>query len=192
LNLPEKLAGTVGRCKHCNGRVEVPIPTIIAPEPKHDFYDHISACLDAAKRGAPYDHGYVQPDSSRVLGAGKTGKLLAIAVILVVIVILGGFLASRMRRSEESQNKYKTQECRNAFIAAQEAVKGKIKYPSTVKFPSFEVSSVLGPYANGAYMVSGYCDTQNETGMAIRTNYRCTMRFREGKWQCDFIGLIDR
>ncbi len=192
LNLPDKFAGTVGRCKHCKQRVVVPVQPIIAPAPGQDLFDHLSACVDAAKRGKTFDHDWVPRESPRMPITLKWKPVLGFALAVFVLILLGGYCTIHMRQAKEAGEKARIEQCRKAYMGAQDIVKGAIKYPDTLKFPPFESSSVLGPFKNGKFTVSGYCDTTNDLGKKVRTNYTCTVRLQDAVWQCDSINLIER
>lgn len=61
-----------------------------------------------------------------------------------------------------------------AFLHCQDAVKKRLKAPSTAKFPRYERGIV---YANVGmrYTVNSYVDSQNGFGAMLRTNYTCEL-----------------
>jgi hypothetical protein len=126
-----------------------------------------------------------------MLYALRWKTIMGLALLLLMAVLLAGYASIQMGRAKDAREKARKEQSRKAYVGAQDAVRGAIKHPSTLEFPAFELASVLGPYGNGKYIVSGYCDTTNETGKKLRTNYRCTVRLENGVWQCDSINLTE-
>jgi hypothetical protein len=68
-----------------------------------------------------------------------------------------------------------------AYVYAEEAVKKKLKSPSTAIFPYFDTSS-LSKSSDGSYTISSYVDSQNSFGATVRSQWNCKMKPVSGGW----------
>lgn len=69
----------------------------------------------------------------------------------------------------------------SAYVYAEEAVKQKLKSPSTAKFPYYDTDS-LSKSSDGSYTISSYVDSQNSFGAMIRSQWSCKMKPVSGGW----------
>lgn len=67
-----------------------------------------------------------------------------------------------------------------AFIAAQDYVKPRLKSPASAKFASKAESTVVN-HGEGKYLVRSYVDSQNAFGAMIRTEYFCDIITADGE-----------
>ena len=70
----------------------------------------------------------------------------------------------------------------DAWVCAQDVVKGKLKSPSTAKFCSYSPDRVAD-LGNNKYKITGYVDAQNSFGAMIRKNFTVTLTFTESGYK---------
>jgi len=77
----------------------------------------------------------------------------------------------------------------NAYEAAQEFIKHRLKSPSTAVFP--RASDVRITKQDDAWSINGYYDAQNSFGAMLRGEYVCRVKYLgAGEWEeVDFLSL---
>ena len=66
----------------------------------------------------------------------------------------------------------------DAWNCAQDAVKYRLKSPSTAKFPAYSASYV-SDLGNNRYRISAHVDAQNSFGATIRQSFTVTLTLTE-------------
>ncbi|EAQ96144.1 hypothetical protein [Congregibacter litoralis] len=68
-----------------------------------------------------------------------------------------------------------------AFTLCERAMKASLRTPATADFASMSASNVQHA-GNGVYRVLSHVDAQNGFGAQIRTQYICSIEYRNGDW----------
>ena len=72
-----------------------------------------------------------------------------------------------------------------ALRVSQEIVKAQLLSPGYILFSS-EAETTLDELEPGRFRVRGFVDYKGQSGMAIRTNYTCVLRYgARGQWQLE-------
>jgi hypothetical protein len=68
------------------------------------------------------------------------------------------------------------------YVQCQELVKDRLKAPSTAKFPAITQvkKGTFGEPEDSLYRIIGFVDAQNTFGAALRSDFKCDMRWRGG------------
>lgn len=115
-------------------------------------------------------------------------------VVLVALILVGGLLAlcsqpatpPREKTPEEiaaaqakAQKKLDSSRKGTALLLAEDAIRGKLKAPSTAQFSSVNNTKVAQVKPDW-WLVEGYVDSQNDFGAMLRARYSVAIEFQEG------------
>ncbi|WP_374075174.1 hypothetical protein [Bdellovibrio bacteriovorus] len=104
---------------------------------------------------------------------GTVKRNLVSAIILVVFLLLG--LGSGQTSPEVT-----CADTTSAFVMSQQFVEGRLKAPTTAKFPMINAKGVEVAYAGECvHIISSYVDSQNGFGAMIRTKYVAKIRYNK-------------
>lgn len=135
------------------------------------------------KCGKPIPSGYGQNTAE----AQNKFSIGCGAAILVIVVATGWFFSGREEDPADKAARLERDRKTLLYVACQDAVRARLRSPSTADFPGpFTESSdeAVRMLADSSYRVASYVDAQNAFGGTVRTSYSCTFkRSSEGRWQ---------
>lgn len=94
---------------------------------------------------------------------------------IVYCLIAGTLMFSSCDSPEISKETCRT----TAWVLSQDAVKDRLKVPSTAKFPEMDSSFVSSH--DSIYTVHAYVDAQNTFGATMRSEYSCEFTYKGGE-----------
>jgi ribosomal protein L37E len=101
--------------------------------------------------------------------AAQTGCIGCLSII-IFLFLLGGII-SMCTPKEEKEKKELEDVSRAALIHCRNAVKDRLKAPSTADIPLFDQRTTK--IGENKFKVESYVDAQNSFGAKIRNNYTC-------------------
>ena len=106
---------------------------------------------------------------------GKASLLFASMALLFIGCAYDG-------RTQEPRTPTPQHDWAGAWTVCEKFVKGKLKTPSTAKFPSIWSghSQYVTYLGDKQYRVESYVDAQNIFGAMLRTNFNCKVEHVEG------------
>jgi len=135
----------------------------------------------------------------RLRPANKAPSGAQALVSLVLGFVLVGALASwwtspsRSPDPADQARLAETVDAERAWRYCQDAVRARLKAPSTARFPGREAVDglvVKGSDGTVAYQVVSYVDAQNSFGAMIRTQFECVARkLPDGRWEVSSVSF---
>ena len=104
------------------------------------------------------------------------------AITAIVIVTTGMYLIAILNPSDNSRSHNQFE----AYSYAEQFVEKQLKSPSTAEFPGIsEKNSHITKITEDKYKIDSWVDSQNGFGAQIRTNFSCTIIFKDGAVSCE-------
>jgi hypothetical protein len=106
-------------------------------------------------------------------------------IILIALVAFCGYVVNHSDSSSTNSGSSYSISHPDIFLAynyAENAVKKKLKSPSTAEFPgTIEKSKHINYLGGGEYQINSWVDSQNSFGAIIRSNFRVIIVFNDNK-----------
>lgn len=122
--------------------------------------------------------------------------LMGFAVILgvlLMIIFIGDGINKPSSPGEKTYSKTYSNDYASkleAYSYAENWVKDKLKSPSSAKFPDSERKvNDTEYYGDNTYKIKSYVESQNSFGAMIKTNFSCTISFKDGSVYCNDLIL---
>ena len=128
--------------------------------------------------------------------SGCTKIIMGFAVILGVLLMII-FIGDGINKPSSPGKKTYSKTYSNDYASKLEAysyaenwVKDKLKSPSSAKFPDSERKvNDTEYYGDNTYKIKSYVESQNSFGAMIKTNFSCTISFKDGSVYCNDLIL---
>ena len=124
------------------------------------------------------------PFGAKVMGVGLI--LFFCWIMIWGIAQIGAwFIEPSMSAPTQTAKTYSDVE---AYVQAQEIIRGYLKSPATAVFPSMS-NATIEDLGGGGFKVSGYVDSQNSFGALLRSDWEMVFQFIGDKVDISIVGM---